>query len=218
MAGIFITFEGGDGCGKTTQVDAIIAALQTAGHTITQTREPGGTPAGVAIREILLHSTSPLDPKAEALLFAADRAHHVATVVRPALERGEIVIQDRYIDSSVAYQGAGRGIDGAEIRQLSEWASTNLWPDLTVLLDLDPATAAERVNAQKKQFDRIEAEKHDFRARLRDQFLTIADAEPERFLVVDATQPAKTITADIAARVFQLILARSAAAAGAERP
>ena len=142
--GIFITFEGGDGAGKTTQMKLLGEFLQANGHAVTVTREPGGTPLGGQIRELVLHSREHIAPRAEALLYAADRAHNVATVVRPALERGDFVLQDRYFDSSVAYQGSGRVLGAEEIKQISLWAADGLVPDLTVLLDLDQA-AAERV-------------------------------------------------------------------------
>lgn len=202
--GLFVTFEGGDGCGKTTQAELARQHLEATGRKVLRTREPGGTELGVEIRQILLHSRGHVDPKAEALLFAADRAHHINTLVRPALESGITVIQDRYIDSSVAYQGAGRDLDPAAILALSGWATGGLTPDLTVLLDLDPAVAAARVHAQSKQFDRLEAEKADFRNRLRAGFLKIAAQEPERFLLVDATLS----VADIAGIIQDTIEAR----------
>ena len=135
MTGLFVTLEGGDGAGKTTQARLLEEWLGSRGETVRRTREPGGTEVGVQIREIVLHHRGEIDPRAEALLYAADRAQHIGTFVRPALERGEVVVQDRYIDSSVAYQGAGRVLDAAEVRSLSEWATRDLRPDLTVLLD-----------------------------------------------------------------------------------
>ena len=139
MTGLFITLEGGDGSGKSTQMGALTEWLQSRGRTVVQAREPGGTDLGLELREIVLHRRGHIAPRAEALLYAADRAHHIATLVRPALERGEVVIQDRYLDSSVAYQGAGRVLDPDEVRDLSLWATEGLLPHLTVLLDLDPA-------------------------------------------------------------------------------
>jgi dTMP kinase len=140
-------------------------------------------------------------PRAEALIYAADRAHHIATLVRPALARGEVVIQDRYLDSSVAYQGAGREIDGGEIRALSLWAAEGLLPDLTVLLDLDPAVGRTRLDAARTRYDRLEAEAAEFHGRVRDAYLGLAAAEPDRFLVLDATLPVEEIAAAIRARV-----------------
>jgi dTMP kinase len=146
-----------------------------------------------------------VDPRAEALLYAADRAQHVAKVVRPALERGAIVVQDRYIDSSLAYQGAGRVLDLAEVRGISEWAAGGLWPDLTVLLDLDPDAAAARRRTRGGAADRLEAEAAEFHAAVRDGFLELAQEDPDRYLVLDAAQPADALNAAILARVAPLI-------------
>ena len=203
--GLWITFEGGDGAGKTTQATRLEQWLRDEGRTVVRTREPGGTEVGALIRDIVLHHRGDVAPRAEALLYAADRAHHVATLVRPALARGEIVIQDRYLDSSVAYQGAGRVLDAAQIRDLSLWATEDALPDLTVLLDLDPASARARLDADDKPFDRLEAEQADFHARVRQAFLELAAAEPERFLVLDATLPADDLGAAVRARVAALL-------------
>lgn len=206
MAGLFITLEGGDGVGKTTNADLLEEWLTTErGQTVLRTREPGGTELGKAIRELLLHTPGHVDPKAEALLYAADRAQHVNTVIRPALERGEVVLQDRYIDSSVAYQGAGRVLGPDEIRSLSEWASDQLDPDLTILLDLDPAEGERRRQAVRTGYDRLEAEAADFHRRVRDGFLALAEAEPERFLVIDAAQPLDAIAVQIRERFSTLL-------------
>ncbi|MGM7679526.1 dTMP kinase [Microbacterium sp. A94] len=203
--GTWITLEGGDGSGKTTQAQLLEATLTDAGHTVLRTREPGGSEVGELIRNIVLHHRGDIAPRAEALLYAADRAHHIATVVKPALERGEIVLQDRYLDSSVAYQGAGRVLDADQVRELSLWAAEGALPDLTVLLDLDPAIARERLNSDEKPFDRLEAEKTEFHTRVRAGFLALAEAEPERFLVLDAATPADSLAAHIAERVNALI-------------
>ena len=208
-SGLWITLEGGDGSGKTTQATLLEQWLREQGRSVVRTREPGGTEVGVLIRDIVLHHRGDIAPRAEALLYAADRAHHVATLVRPALERGEVVIQDRYLDSSVAYQGAGRVLDGGEIRDLSLWAAEGALPDVTVLLDVDPATARERLDAADKPFDRLEAEKSAFHERVRTAFLALADAEPERFLVVDATQPIDEIADAIRTRVSERLSALS---------
>ncbi len=200
-AGLWITIEGGDGAGKTTQATLLEEWLREEGRTVIRTREPGGTEVGVLIRDIVLHHRGDIAPRAEALLYAADRAHHVATLVRRALARGEIVIQDRYLDSSVAYQGAGRVLDATEIRDLSLWATEGALPDLTVLLDLDPASARARLDADDKPFDRLEAEKAEFHVRVRAAFLQLAAAEPGRFLVLDATRPAEQLAADVRERV-----------------
>lgn len=204
-SGLWITLEGGDGSGKTTQSNLLESWLAESGRTVVRTREPGGSEVGHLIRDIVLHHRGDIAPRAEALLYAADRAHHVATVVGPALERGEIVIQDRYLDSSVAYQGAGRVLDPDEVRDLSLWAAEGALPDLTVLLDLDPKTARARLDAADKPFDRLEAEKVDFHTRVRAAFLALADAEPERFLVLDAAEPPAEIAARIRSRVATLL-------------
>lgn len=199
--GLWVTIEGGDGAGKTTQATLLEEWLRGQGRTVVRTREPGGTEVGVLIRDIVLHHRGDIAPRAEALLYAADRAHHVATLVGPALERGDVVIQDRYLDSSVAYQGAGRVLDADEIRGLSLWAAEGALPDLTVLLDLDPASARVRLDAADKPFDRLEAEKDEFHARVRRAYLDLAAAEPERFLVLDASLPADDLAAAVRARI-----------------
>jgi dTMP kinase len=206
--GVWITLEGGDGSGKTTQSNLLSDWLQEAGHAVVRTREPGGSEVGQLIRDIVLHHRGDIAPRAEALLYAADRAHHVATMVRPALERGEVVLQDRYLDSSVAYQGAGRVLDSAEIRNLSLWAAEGALPDLTVLLDLDPAAARTRLDSADKPFDRLEAEKAEFHGRVRDAFLELATAEPERFLVLDAAASVEEISDLIRVRVAALLASR----------
>jgi dTMP kinase len=205
LPGLFVTFEGGDGSGKSTQAELLERWLVDAGRTVVRTREPGGTDLGVELREIVLHRRGHIAPRSEALIYAADRAHHVATLVRPALERGEVVIQDRYLDSSVAYQGAGREIDGAEIREVSLWATEGLLPDLTVLLDLDPAIGRTRLDAARTRYDRLEAEAAEFHGRVRDAYLALAAAEPERFLVLDATRPVEELAAAIRDRVSALL-------------
>ncbi|MBN6192400.1 dTMP kinase [Microbacterium sp. SSW1-47] len=203
--GAWITLEGGDGSGKTTQANVLADWLEQSGRTVVRTREPGGSEVGTLIREIVLHHRGDIAPRAEALLYAADRAHHVATVVRPALARGEVVLQDRYLDSSVAYQGAGRVLDPAEVRDLSLWAAEGALPDLTVLLDLDPAAARTRLDSADKPFDRLEAEQAEFHERVREAYLDLAAAEPERFLVLDAAQQPEAIAERIRARVAELL-------------
>ncbi|MGW8484616.1 dTMP kinase [Microbacterium sp. NPDC055903] len=203
--GLWITLEGGDGAGKTTQSNLLESWLAKSGRSVLRTREPGGSEVGRLIRDIVLHHRGDIAPRAEALLYAADRAHHIATVVRPALARGEVVIQDRYLDSSVAYQGAGRVLDADEVRDLSLWATEGALPDLTVLLDLDPDVARARLDADDKPFDRLEAEKAEFHTRVREAFLALAAAEPERFLVLDASAPASDVAAAVRARVEPLL-------------
>lgn len=205
MTGVFITLEGGDGVGKSTQSALLRVWLEERGQEVVPTREPGGTDLGAEIREIVLHRRGHIAPRAEALLYAADRAHHVDAIVRPALERGAVVLQDRYLDSSVAYQGAGRVLDPTEIRSLSLWAAEGLLPHLTVLLDLDQASARTRLDAARTRFDRLESERADFHERVRQAFLALADAEPDRFLVVDASLPREEIAERIRARVAALL-------------
>lgn len=204
-AGLWVTFEGGDGSGKTTQAALLQDWLTASGRTVVRTREPGGTEVGALVREIVLHHRGDIAPRAEALLYAADRAHHVATVVRPALARGDVVIQDRYLDSSVAYQGVGRALDTVEVRNLSLWAADGLLPDVTVLLDLDPGAARARIDADDKPFDRLEAEQADFHERVRKAFLTLAVADPSRFLVLDAARPPVELEAAIRDRLTDLL-------------
>ena len=204
MAGLFITFEGGDGSGKSTQSALLADWLQKQGRTVVATREPGGTDLGLELRNIVLHRRGHIAPRAEALLYAADRAHHVATLVRPALDRGEVVLQDRYLDSSVAYQGAGRILDSTEVRNLSLWASEGLLPNLTILLDLDPALVRGRLS-ERTQYDRLEDEALDFYTRVRAAYLELAAAEPERFLVISATDSIESIATAVRERVTGLL-------------
>ena len=202
MSGLFITLEGGDGAGKTTQSRLLASWLEARGLEAVQTREPGGTRLGAEIRSLLLHGGDDIgdvDPRAEALLYAADRAQHIAKVVRPALERGAVVVQDRYIDSSLAYQGAGRVLDGADVRRISEWATGGLWPALTVLLDVDPETGAERRAERGGTADRLEAEAREFHEAVREGFRALAREDRDRFLVIDASLPVEEIHARIVA-------------------
>jgi dTMP kinase len=211
VTGVFITLEGGDGVGKSTQSALLREWLEGQGREVVVTREPGGSELGAEIREIVLHRRGHIAPRAEALLYAADRAHHIETVVRPALERDAVVLQDRYLDSSVAYQGAGRVLDAGEIRELSLWAAEGLLPDLTVLLDLDQAAARVRLDASRTRFDRLEAERGEFHERVRQAFLALAHAEPDRFLVVDAARPREEIADVIRTRAAQLLETRARA-------
>ncbi|MFD4477195.1 dTMP kinase [Streptomyces sp. NPDC058471] len=190
--GFFIALEGGDGAGKSTQAEALAEWIRAKGHEVVVTREPGATPVGKRLRSILLDvSSAGLSHRAEALLYAADRAEHVDTVVRPALERGAVVISDRYIDSSVAYQGAGRDLSPTEIARISRWATAGLVPHLTVLLDVAPEAARERFTEAP---DRLESEPAEFHARVRAGFLTLAAADPGRYLVIDAAQEPEAVT------------------------
>ncbi|WP_206736919.1 dTMP kinase [Streptomyces sp. GZWMJZ-114] len=201
--GFFLALEGGDGAGKSTQAEALAEWIRAKGHEVVLTREPGATPVGKRLRSILLDvSSAGLSHRAEALLYAADRAEHVDTVVRPALERGAIVITDRYIDSSVAYQGAGRDLSPVEIARISRWATGGLVPNLTVLLDVAPEAARERFTEAP---DRLESEPAEFHARVRAGFLTLAAAAPERYLVVDGAQEPESVTRTVRHRLDQLL-------------
>ena len=203
MSGLFITLEGGDGSGKSTQIRHLIGFLEEQGRTVVESREPGGTDLGQELREIVLHRRGHIAPRAEALLYAADRAHNIATKVRPAIEAGSVVVQDRYLDSSLAYQGAGRVLDADEVRFLSTWATEGLLPDLTILLDLDPAVGRARIAGGR--YDRLEDEVDDFHIRVRDAYLALAAADPGRFLVLDATRPIEYLAAAIRGRVSSLL-------------
>ncbi|GAA1628808.1 dTMP kinase [Catellatospora bangladeshensis] len=211
--GVFIVFEGGEGAGKSTQIGLLAQRLRDDGREVVVTREPGATEVGARIRKMVLetHTTTSgpvgataLAPRAEALLYAADRAHHVSTVVRPALRRGDIVVSDRYVDSSLAYQGAGRTLPVDEVSWLSAWATGGLKPDLVVLLDVDPKVGLARVD-RRGEADRLERESLDFHERVRQGFLDLAAAEPARYLVLDGTRDPAQLAAEIAARVARLL-------------
>jgi dTMP kinase len=204
--GKFIVFEGGEGAGKSTQVRRLVATLEAYGRSVIDTREPGATPIGRQIRSLVLEPAEgdQLAPRAEALLYAADRAHHVATVIRPALERGTIVISDRYVDSSLAYQGAGRTLPPEEIKWLSRWATGGLRPDLVVLLDIDPTDGLRRAEERGRK-DRLEAESIGFHQRVRRAFLDLAALDPERYLVLDASDPIEVIAFAVRERMHALL-------------
>ncbi|MFT8357045.1 MAG: dTMP kinase [Bifidobacterium aquikefiri] len=208
MNGLFITFEGVDGSGKTTQLQRLNAYVMSLGRNALVTREPGGTSAGLVIRELLLHGISSfpslavlgasdvvehgsdLNDKAEALLYAADRAQHVNEVIRPALDRGDVVLCDRYIDSSLAYQAGGRELRDSKILDISTWATDGLMPRRTYLMDMDPAESHKRL---EHQLDRIEVEGSDFQNRTRERFLELAQGDPQRYLIIDANQSVEAI-------------------------
>lgn len=198
--GLFIVFEGGDGAGKSTQVALLRDALCREGRQVTVTRQPGGTPLGQQIRDLVLHGEH-VTPRAEALLFAADKAHHVETLIRPALQRGDVVISDRYTDSSVAYQGAGRALGAQEVHDLNMWAVEDLVPDLTVVVDI---SAAEGRRRRGDVHDRLESEEDTFHETIRQHFLAMARGNPQRYLVVDGTQPPEQIHAEVMGRLEQL--------------
>ncbi len=199
--GIFIAFEGGEGTGKSTQSKLLAQWLEQEGESVVLTREPGGTDLGKDLRKILLgHETGAISPRAEALLYAADRAHHVYSVIRPALERGDVVITDRYFDSSAAYQGAGRILNPAEVARISRWATESLYPTLTILIDVPAEIGLGRLESR----DRLEAESNDFHERVRQEYLQIAMMDPERYFVVDGTQPVNEIHRQITERVSEI--------------
>jgi len=203
--GLFISIEGIDGVGKSTQMALLEQFLQERGRTVIRTFEPGGTELGQEIRHLLLHRKGDVAPRAEALLYAADRAHHVATKVRPALSRGEVVLTDRYLDSSVAYQGVGRALDAEEVRAISMFAVEDLLPDLTILLDLPAAQALARRAQTGTEPDRLEREKVEFFEAVRQAFLAMAAAEPERWIVIDASATVEQMQAQIRSRVEALV-------------
>jgi dTMP kinase len=200
-SGFFIAFEGGEGAGKSTQVRLLAKAVSAAGHEVVTTLEPGDTKVGRQLRKILLgHQTGTIDPRTEALLYAADRAEHVASVVGPALDRGAVCITDRYIDSSIAYQGAGRVLEPDDIERISMWATGDLLPDLTIVLDIDPEVGLTRFSSPA---DRLEAEPLAFHQRVREHFLTLSSRSPARYLVVDATAPVDAVSSQIRSVVLE---------------
>jgi dTMP kinase len=199
---VFIAVEGGDGAGKSTQATRLAASLESRGYTVLRTREPGGTPIGEKLRSLVLdHGNGEIDAHTEALIFAASRAAHASQVIRPALSRGDIVLTDRYIDSSVAYQGAGRNLGQDAVQSLNEWATSGLQPHLTVLLDVDPQLGRRRRTAGQAAEDRLESEADEFHTRIRDAFLELAAARPASYLVLPAQLPVDELAARILARV-----------------
>ena len=224
--GVLIAFEGGEGAGKSSQIALLAETIRATGRAVLVTHEPGATALGRQIRRLLLDSDEPISPRAEALLFAADRAQHVATVIRPALDRGEVVITDRFVDSSLAYQGAGRTLAVEEVKRLSRWATEELVPDLTVLLDVPAEIGLARV--QRRQagtaddaapgLDRLEREALDFHDRVRAGFRSLAESDPNRYLVLDATRPVEDLAADISARVLAVLPGSPAAPSGGGGP
>lgn len=201
--GLFVAFEGGDGAGKSTQAQLLTASLINRGFEVVKTREPGGTQLGKQVRGILLDSTHPPTPKAEALLFAADRAQHAAEVILPALERGAIVVSDRYLLSSIAYQGFARGLGAKKVAELSAWATGGLIPDLTILLQVSPQVGLARA----KDRNRMESEPTDFHMRVAEGFETFAAAHPKSFMVINTNgQDSKTDLEAIALKVLEAVL------------
>jgi len=199
--GVFIVFEGGEGIGKTTQAKLLKAWLEQEDETVVLSREPGGSELGVEIRKILLsHSTGEISPRAEALLYAADRAHHVYSVIRPALAQGDVVISDRYFDSSIAYQGAGRILQPGEVARISRWATESLFPTLTIIIDLPPQIGLARLKSK----DRLESQPMDFHERVRQEFLQLAALDPERYVIIDGNQSIEDTHAAIISRVSEI--------------
>jgi dTMP kinase len=199
--GVFIVFEGGEGIGKTTQAKLLKAWLEQEDEVVVLSREPGGSELGVEIRKILLsHSTGEISPRAEALLYAADRAHHVYSVIRPALAQGDVVISDRYFDSSIAYQGAGRVLQPQEVARISRWATESLFPTLTIIIDLPPQIGLARLKSK----DRLESQPMDFHERVRQEFLQLAALDPERYVIIDGNQSIEDTHAAIISRVSEI--------------
>lgn len=202
LPGLFIVFEGGDGAGKTTQIEKLAQYLKTKNKEVVVTREPGGTVMGKSIRDWLLEQTEvEVDPKSEALLFAADRAHHMYTVIRPALAASKIVIGDRHIDSSVAYQGVARNLGIENIKNISLWAVDGILPDLIVVLDIDVEVGQSRLNRK----DRLDRESKEFHEKVNRAYLTLAAQNPEKYLVINAQLPIEEIANQIQSRVEKLI-------------
>ena len=202
QSGLFVAFEGGDGAGKSTQARQLAARLRQRGHTVVLTHEPGASRIGPVVRNMVLDPANAglLSDRAEALLYAADRAEHVASVVRPALQRGEVVLTDRYVDSSIAYQGVGRGLGAEAVAELSAFATGGLVPDMTVVLDVPAGVGRGRFDSA----DRLESESAEFHERVRRAFLELAAADPDRYLVVDGTLPVDEVTKRIAPLVEAL--------------
>jgi dTMP kinase len=204
--GLFVCFEGGDGAGKSTQAQLLYQLLEREGHVVVLTREPGDTPAGAAVRRIVLDpATGALADRTEALLYAADKAEHVHSVVLPALERGEVVITDRYVDSTLAYQGAGRSLDVDDLEFVARWATGDLRPHMTVLLDLEPDEGLTRFEDR----DRIEGESIEFHRRAREAFLRLAEADPDHYLVLDARRSPDEIAEEVHKHLLNLIASGS---------
>jgi dTMP kinase len=201
--GLLLALEGGEGAGKSTQARLLAIWLRDQGYDVVATHEPGATKVGMRLRALLLDTThTGLSPRSETLMYAADRAEHVASVIGPALERGAIVVTDRYVDSSLAYQGAGRLLPVSEVETLNQWATGGLMPDLTIVLDLPPAAGLQR---RERSGDRLEAEPAEFHERVRSGFLALSAAEPERYLLLDATRPSTEISREIQSRVRDLL-------------
>lgn len=204
-SGFWVVFEGADGVGKTTQIERLAVYLRSSAggeREVVTTREPGGTPLGLELRQAIMHGDH-VAPRAEALLYAADRAHHIATMVRPALEAGAVVIQDRYLDSSVVYQGEARGL-GDEVERISLWATEGMLPDLTIVLDMEPDPAR-----MSRDLDRVERETIAHAEQMRHGFLRRAALDPARYAVVDAGRPVGTVHGSVVAAVLEALASRA---------
>ena len=209
-AGIFITIEGGDGAGKTTQIIALRAFLEEKGHRVTVTREPGGSDNAEQLRDVLLSQPSvPWQPWTEAFLIAASRREHVSELISPALAAGGVVICDRYSDSTLAYQGYGRGLPLADLQLIIDQAEQGTRPDLVIILDIDPTLAANRLEKRGEEVSVFEKQGADFQARIRQGYLDLAAGEPERYVVIDAGQDPGLVSDAFSQRVTQLFEARS---------
>lgn len=202
MTGVFVVFEGGDGVGKSTQVDLLAAFLAESGLDHVVTRQPGGTSLGAKLRPLILdHGHGDVAPRAEALMYAADKAQHMYELVVPALERGAVVVSDRYVDSMIAYQGAGRSLALDEVALVARWATEDLRPDLTVLLDAEPTSALQRISVK----DRLEEAGLEFHSRARAHLLHLAEEDPAHYLVLDASRPREELAKIISSRVLALV-------------
>ncbi|WNM27763.1 dTMP kinase [Demequina capsici] len=209
--GLFVVFEGGDGVGKTTQLERLAEAMRSAGREVVVTREPGGTQLGLHLRQLIMHGDH-VAPRAEALLYAADRAHHVESVVKPALARGAVVLQDRFIDSSIVYQGGARGL-GNEVERISRWATDGLLPDLTVVLDMAPDTSR-----MDRHLDRVERETVEHAEQIRQGFLFLAQRDPRRYAVIDAARPVGEVFHDVFAAARAALRRKREIISGARTP
>ena len=209
MTGLFITFEGGEGCGKSTQIAALKARLEAMGKTVVQTREPGGTALGESVRNLLQYDDAGqgMSPEAELLLFAASRAQHVRELIAPAIAEGQIVLCDRFLDSTTVYQGVARAIDSKKVYTINQFAIGDTNPDLTILIDLPPEIGLARVHARSDgQLDRMEKEAIGFFQAVRQGYLDLAKSEPKRFLVLDGSQSVEELETQIWQKVEATLL------------
>lgn len=187
---LFVTFEGGEGSGKSTAIKSLVDKLKSEGYDILLTREPGGTPISEQIREVILNKkNTEMDPVTEALLYAASRRQHVEEKVRPALKEGKVVLCDRFLDSSLAYQGGARGLGIDKVLEINKYAIDGLWPDVTIFFDLKPEIGLARINANSgREVNRLDVEKMEFHQKVRDSFLELAKRYPERYVIIDASK------------------------------